>query len=842
MPFIIHALIFTLLKQLMNQRLPIQDVTEQIRNELGETSSLILQAPPGAGKSTVLPLELMDEPWLEGKKIIMLEPRRLAARSVAHRMAQLTGQKVGDRIGYRVRFDTKIGPNTQIEVVTEGILTRMMQSDNSLEGVGMVIFDEFHERSLQADLGLVMCRQIQEVLREDLRILIMSATLDLGTLQELLPEAPLVQSEGRQFPITYHHLPGPDRKSLVSTVVTAIRTALNDQEGDILTFLPGAGEIRRVADALQSIVHENTHVFPLFGDLPPAQQEAAILPSPEGKRKIVLATSIAETSLTIEGIRTVVDAGLARVPRFDAGSGMTRLETIEVTRDAADQRAGRAGRLGPGICYRLWEKGKHQYLTAHRSPEILHSDLASVVLELAQWGIQDVHTMNWPTTPPIPAVQQAITLLSGLNALEDGKITPWGKKLLKFPSHPRLAHLLIRGTNLGHGGLAADIAAVLDERDPLGWEAGADICRRLDALRDYRLKRKGQGERKVLSRIERVSKVWRQKLKVSPQNADPDPFLVGRLLAEAYPERIARKMDAESGRFRLFNSRAAFLKVEDPLCDYQWIAASKVDATLNKGRIFLGAPLDPNDLKDRFHTVETVEWKEGQLVAQSEERLGSLLVQHKKLKQVPKPRKAAVVMAAIKQTPKMLPWEKGAHQWQARVMSLRAWRPDEGWPEVGTEILLQSGTEWLQPYLTGINKADDLAKLALVDLLNPLLPWELNQKLSQLAPTHYTVPSGSKIRIEYFQDGRPPVLAVRLQEVFGLHDTPTINQGRNKVMVHLLSPAHRPVQVTQDLRSFWESTYAEVRKELRGRYLKHYWPEDPFTAEAVRGVKRKKKG
>ncbi|MCL4105912.1 UNVERIFIED_CONTAM: hypothetical protein GTU68_012550 [Idotea baltica] len=825
----------------MNQHLPIQDVIPEIKAGLAKAATLILQAPPGAGKSTVLPLELMDEPWLEGQKIIMLEPRRLAARSVAHRMAQLIGQKVGDRIGYRVRFDTKIGPKTQVEVVTEGILTRMMQSDNALEGIGMVIFDEFHERSLQADLGLVMCRQIQEVLREDLRILIMSATLDLDTLQRLFPEAPLVQSEGRQFPITYHHLPGPGQKSPVPAVVGAIRQALNDQEGDILTFLPGAGEIRRTAEALNSIVNENTHVFPLFGDLPPAQQEAAILPSPAGQRKIVLATSIAETSLTIEGIKTVVDAGLARVPRFDPGSGMTRLETVEVTRDAADQRAGRAGRLGPGVCYRLWEKGKHQYLTAHRSPEILHSDLASAVLELAQWGINDIHSLDWPSPPPIASVSQAITLLTGLQALENGKITSWGKKLLKFPSHPRLAHLLIRGTNLGHGGLAADIAAVLDERDPLGWDAGADVCRRLDALRDFRLRRMGPGDKKVLSRIERVSKVWRQKLKVNAQNSDPEAHLVGRLIAEAYPERIARKMDADSGRYRLFNSRAAFLKVEDPLSDYQWIAAATVDATLNKGRIFLGAPLDPFDLKGRFHSVETVEWKEGALVAQVEERLGTLVVRHQKLKQVPKPRKASVVMNAVQQTPKLLPWDDGASQWQARVMSLRAWRPEEGWPEVSTSTLMEKGSQWLQPYLGEINKAEDLAKLRLVDLLNPLLPWELNQELKKLAPTHFTVPSGSNIRIEYYIDGRPPVLAVRLQEVFGLHDTPAVNQGRNNVMVHLLSPARRPVQVTQDLRSFWETTYSEVRKELRGRYLKHYWPEDPFTAEATRGVKRKKK-
>lgn len=819
------------------------EVVSDLKLALSKENTVILQAPPGAGKSTVLPLELMDAPWLEGKKILMLEPRRLAARSVAQRMASLLGQSIAQQIGYRVRFDTKVGPRTQLEVVTEGILTRMMQEDNALEDVGMVIFDEFHERSIHADLGLVMCRQIQEVLREDLRILIMSATLNLDALTALCPDAPLIQSAGRQFPVDHIYLTSPSGNFVVGPMVQAIRQALKEQEGDILAFLPGAGEIRKIAEKLTGATGTDTEVYPLYGDLAFAKQEEAIRPSPAGRRKVVLATSIAETSLTIEGIKTVIDSGLARIPHFDPRSGLTRLETVEVTRDAADQRAGRAGRLGPGICYRLWEKGKHQYLQAHRKPEIMGADLSSLVLELANWGITDIPGLDWPTAPPPAALAQASGLLESIDALENSKITPWGKRLIRFPSHPRLAHLMLKGHALGVGALAADISAVLEERDPLGWEAGADICRRLDALRDYRNKSRGPGDRRALSRLERVSQIWQRKLKTQPMRKDPDPFMVGRLLAEAYPERIARKMDADTGRYRLFNSRPASLKKEDPLLDYDWVAAAHVDGGVTKGRIFLGAPFDPEDLAHRISEEKVVVWdkEKEQLVGRIERKLGSLLVSSRNNKDIDREVGASVICEAIRKEPSLLPWEEGADSWMARLGSLRHWRPDEGWPEINKQMLLDSMEEWLKPYLGKVTKAASLLKIDLVSLIAVRLPWELNQQFDRLTPTHIPVPSGSNIRLQYFEDGRSPVLAVRLQEVFGMLDTPSVNSGREKVMVHLLSPARRPVQVTQDLRSFWENTYAEVRKELRGRYLKHYWPEDPFTAQATSGIKKKKR-
>ncbi len=819
------------------------EVLPDLRLALQSRNTVILQAPPGAGKSTILPLELMEAAWLKGKKVLMLEPRRLAARSVAHRMAELLGQKIAESIGYRVRFDSKIGPKTKVEVVTEGILTRMMQDDNALEDIGLVIFDEFHERSIHADLGLVMCRQIQEVLREDLRILIMSATLNLEALTALCPEAPLIQSAGRQYPVDHIYLSGAQGHSVVGPMVTAIRQALKEQGGDLLAFLPGVGEIRRVAEKLAENSGENIDVFPLYGDLSFAQQDQAIQPSPSGRRKVVLATSIAETSLTIEGIRTVVDSGLARTPHFDPRSGLTRLETVEITLDAADQRAGRAGRLGPGVCYRLWEKGRHQYLQSHRKPEVMSADLSSLVLELANWGVRDIAGLNWPTVPPAAALAQAFELLEGLGAIENGNITPWGKQLIRFPSHPRLAHLLLKGNEMGAGALAADISAVLEERDPLGWEAGADICRRLDALRDFRNKARGPGDRRALARLEKVSQIWQRKLRVSPLKKDPDPYLVGQLLAEAYPERIARKMNADTARYRLWNSRPASLKKEDPLSDYDWVAAAQVDGGVTKGRIFLGAPLDPEDLAHRIKEEKVVLWdtEKSVLVSRIERKLGSLLVSEKSSKDFDKAEGAIVICDAIRKDHGLLPWDKGADEWLARLGSLRQWRPDEGWPEISRSSLIDSLEEWLQPYLGKISNGTELAKLDLVSLISVQLPWELSQQFDRLAPTRINVPSGSSIHLQYFEDGRPPVLAVRLQEVFGMLDTPSVNDGRQRVMIHLLSPARRPVQVTQDLRSFWENTYAEVRKELRGRYLKHYWPEDPMTAEATSRTKRKKK-
>lgn len=825
----------------MSSQLPITAVVPDIRRHLTASNAVILQAPPGAGKSTFLPLQLLDEPWLDGQKILLLEPRRLAARAVAHRLAELYGERVGETIGYRVRFETKVSRRTRLEVVTEGILTRMMQNDNALEGVGLVIFDEFHERSLDADLGLLLCRQIQEVLREEMRILVMSATLNFADLDAVLPDAPTVTSEGRQHPVALIYVPSTPGQRTAAHTASVVRQALREQDGDILVFLPGAGDIRRTAEYLDA-ADIGAEVHPLFGNLAFRDQDRALRPHPQGLRKVVLATAIAETSLTIEGITTVIDSGLARVPHFDPRSGLTRLETVEVTQDSAAQRAGRAGRLGPGVCYRLWEERRHQYLASNRKPEILTADLAPLVLELAAWGIQEADELPWPSPPPKKTFGMAGDLLESLGALENGKLTRRGKALLKLPTHPRFAHLLLQAEELGLLPLAADVVALLEERDPLCNHSSNDLSLRIDALRAHRRGDRGPGDPRALARVEKVSQVWRKKFKVPPLKNYPEAGQVGHLVALAYPDRVARRVQA-GGRYRLANRRRALVPTEDPLSDAEWLAVAHMDAGQEEGRIYLAAPVDPRDFTEEWTEKDTLRWdgKLEKLVAQRETRWRGLLVQSKPVKDIPPAQRVEALCAAVARSPELLPWDRAVSQWQARVMSLRQWRPEEDWPDVTTAKLATTVAEWLAPYLEGVRKKDDFDRLDLKSILNGLLPWPKPQELAQLAPERWQAPSGSQIRVEYFEDGRPPVLAVRLQEMFGCHDTPRVNGGRTTVMVHLLSPARRPVQVTQDLRNFWESTYAEVRKELRGRYSKHYWPEDPFTAEAIQGVRPKGK-
>lgn len=811
----------------------------EVQKHLNTQATLIVHAPPGAGKSTALPLDLLDAPWLAGQKILMLEPRRLAARAVAHRMAFLLGEKVGQRIGYRVRFDTKVSQDTRIEVLTEGILTRMLQQDNVLEGIGLIIFDEFHERSLQADLGLVLCRQIQEILREDLRILLMSATLDTSSLSQMLGNCPVVSSTGRQHPVDHYYLPAPAGTRLHTHVSRVVRTALRENPtGDLLVFLPGTGDIRRVHTLLEAL--EQAKVYPLYGDLPQSEQEKALLPDPGGHRKVVLATSIAETSLTIEGIRVVIDSGQSRVPRFDPRSGLTRLETVDVTQDAADQRAGRAGRLGPGTCYRLWSQGSHRYLATHRKPEILAADLAPLTLELAAWGVTDMAGLDWPTAPPPGALAQALELLAQLGALEAGRITARGKAMLRLPTHPRLAHMLLEGQAEGIGGIAADIAALLEGRDPLPRGVGADLRLRLDALRHARNGQRHAGDRKAIAAILRVTKVWQRILRINPPADAGHPMDAGWLLAAAFPERIARGIDPALGRFRLSNRRTAAVEQHDPLADEPWLGIAHLDAGQGEGRIFLAAPVDPELLLDRLSQHDVLQWdnRAGELLARREIRIGNLLLRSTPLKEISETERVRVLCAAIMDAPALLDWPKGVQTWQARVASLRHWRGAE-WPDLRQEKLLEDPATWLGAYLGKVRRKEDFQRLDMKSILLGMLPWELSSRLDKLAPTHLQVPSGSRIALQYFSDGRPPVLAVRLQEMFGQLDTPTINGGHTQVMVHLLSPARRPVQVTQDMRNFWENTYADVRKDLRGRYSKHYWPEDPFTAEAIQGVRRK---
>ena len=824
---------------------PVLKILSTLNVMLANQPVVILQAPPGAGKSTVLPLYIMNEPWLGGKKIVMLEPRRLAARSVAMRLASQLQEKAGQKIGYRIRFENKISAATQVEVVTEGILTRMLQSDIALEGVGLVIFDEFHERSLQADLSLSLCLQVQSIVRNDLRILIMSATLDGEVLSAKLNHAPVITSLGRQYPVVLKYFSYDVDAPIALRMIKAIHKAIEDEVGDILVFLPGAGEINRV----QSILDEEEIpllIHPLYGDLPFKKQQEAILPHPLGKRKIILATSIAETSLTIEGIQVVIDCGLSRVPKFDPRSGLTRLETIRVSKDSADQRAGRAGRLGPGVCYRLWSESIQTNLLPNRTPEILEADLAPLLLELGQWGVKDIQELTWITSPPSGAVSQAKVLLHQLGALEENKITPRGKEMLGLPTHPRIAHMLLEAKHSPQGkeylSLATDLAAVLEERDPLTKESGVDVVLRVEALRKYRDGQKVFADRGVLERIEKLASNWRKLLKADIQNTAIKDADVGRLLVAAYPERIAQQTDKHSERYKLANGRMVKLPQHDPLLRETWLCIAQLDMGKGEGKIFLAAVVNPSDLKILSQEKETVRWDDQRemVVGSIEKQIGSLVLERKPAIKISDEARLKILGDIIQSKGlKILGWGEDQETWQARVMSLRAWRPNDGWPNVCDEKLLESVNVWLPPFVNSITKQTELEKLDLLSILNRILPWELNNRLDALVPSHLKVPSGSMIQLNYFSDGSPPMVEVRLQEMFGLLETPTVNEGRNKVTLHLLSPGYKPVQVTQDLKSFWQTTYHEVRKTLRMRYPRHHWPEDPFTAEAVRGAKKR---
>jgi ATP-dependent helicase HrpB len=818
---------------------PVLEILSTLKQVLSTHPIVILQAPPGAGKSTILPLELRKETWLADKKIIILEPRRLAARAVATRMAMLLDENPGDTIGFRIRFESIISDKTKIEVVTEGILTRMIQTDNALEGVGLILFDEFHERSLQADLALALSLQVQQIVRPDLKILIMSATLDGEKLSTTLGNAPLVTSTGRQFPVEHRYLSADQDAPIAIRMARAIIRAWRECKGDILAFLPGAGEISKTEQLLKEELQEAS-IHPLFGDLPFKKQQEAIMPNATGKRKIVLATAIAETSLTIEGITVVIDCGYTRSPRFDPRSGLTRLETIRVSKDAADQRAGRAGRLGPGICYRLWNEATNVNLLPNRTPEIMEADLAPLALELCQWGMNELNELRWLTVPPKGAWSQAIELLVQLNALKDGRITERGKKLLLLPTHPRIAHLLLEAEN--EAALATDVAALLEERDPLVKNASADLTLRVELLRKWRSGEWVATDKNKLERIEKLAATWRRILRVEVDNSIPNGYDVGNLLVAAYPERVAKQMAKNSERYKLANGRIAKLPPHDPLVHHHWLSIAQLDAGSGEGKIFLAAPVQPDtllSLAQQFHSIQW-DYERGMIVGATEKRMGTLVLETKPLQQMDTEAKVNVLCGTIiKEGLKMIGWDEPQTEWQARVLSLKKWRPEEAWPNVSDEQLVKNITEWLAPYLNHVNRKADLLKLDLNAILSGMLPWELANKVDKLAPAKVEVPSGSFIKLHYFGNGQLPVMEVRLQEVFGLTETPTINEGRTSVIMHLLSPGYKPVQVTQDLRSFWQTTYHDVRKELRMRYPKHSWPEDPWTAQAVRGARRK---
>ncbi|WP_291426233.1 ATP-dependent helicase HrpB [Deinococcus sp.] len=845
---------------LTTSALPIAEVVPELKAALARHPLVVLQAPPGAGKSTALPLELLAEDWLAGQKIIMLQPRRLAARAVAARLAAGLGGPVGETVGYRVRFDSRVSARTRLEVVTEGLLTRRLQRDPELSGVGLVILDEFHERSLNADLALALLREVQSALRDDLRVLVMSATLDPALPGRL--EAPLVESQGRAFPVEIRYLAADPVGRVEDQVAQAVRRALEADEGDILAFLPGVREIRGVQARLADV---DALVLPLYGDLPVSEQALALAPDPDGRRKVVLATSIAETSLTIDGVRVVIDGGLSRQQVFDAGTGLTRMVTGRVTRDAATQRAGRAGRTAPGVAYRLWSERTQPLLPAARPPEIQEADLAPLVLELAQWGSPDPASLAWLDAPPPARVDSARTVLRELSALDDaGRVTAQGQRLLDFPTHPRLAHLLAGGPDPA---LAADVAAVLEERDPLPPGSGSDLSERVAALRAWR----GGGrvvngaDVTVLGRIERLSRQWRTLLKVQADHRQPDPYATGELIALAYPERVALAREQVAGRPRgrylLAGGQGAALPEGDALAGAAALAVAHLDAASvqtgsrhgdsrhgdsrygqAEGRIFLAAPLDPAWLAARAYWQGVVRWdsRTGTLLAQQERRVGALVLDTRPLKDLPAGQRVAALAHAVRSEGlHLLNFSPEAAQLRARVQSLRHWRGEDVWPDFSDAGLLGTLETWLGPLLEGVRTREDLGKLNLLPALQAQLTWPLPQQLDELAPTHLSVPTGSRIRLDYRVGGEAPILAVKLQELFGLADTPTVNGGRTPVLLHLLSPAGRPVQVTQNLRSFWDSSYFEVRRELRGRYPKHPWPDDPWTHAPVKGTRKR---
>ncbi|MBF4208701.1 ATP-dependent helicase HrpB [Pseudomonas donghuensis] len=838
--------------------LPIDAVLPALREALGQRHEAVLEAPPGAGKTTRVPLALLDEPWLAGQRILMLEPRRLAARAAAERLASELGEQVGQTVGYRIRLDSKVGPNTRIEVVTEGILTRRLQADPALDGVGLLIFDEFHERSLDADLALALSLNGRELLRDEppLKILLMSATLEGERLSSLLDDAPVVSSEGRMYPVDVRWgRPFQPGEFIEPRVVDTVLQAITDESGSVLVFLPGQAEIRRVHQALQDALGERRDILlcPLHGELDLNAQRAAIDTPPAGLRKVVLATNIAETSLTIDGVRVVVDAGLARVPRFDPGSGMTRLDTQRISRASATQRAGRAGRLEPGVCYRLWSEAQHEQLAAYGAAEILQADLAGLALQLSRWGVAP-EQLRWLDQPPAAAYGQALDLLQRLGAFKadsQDSLSIHGQAMAELPAHPRIAHLLLRGQDLGLADRACDVAALLGERDILRG-GGADLHNRLALLSgETRAAKGGQGG---VQRARQLARQYRGYLrgKATSAVADPDHSRwLGALLALAYPDRVAQQRRAGGAEYRLANGRAALFGEADALMKHPWLVIADLGSRQGQReeRIYLAADFDPalfdGVLAEQVRSLDILDWdeRENVLRAERQRKVGELVLSREPLTGLDEDARARALLELVRRKGlELLSWTPELRQWQARVALLRqldlATQGESQWPDLSDAALLASLGDWLQPYLGKVTRLSHFAQLDLSSILRNLLPWPLPQRLDEWAPVHLSVPSGSNIRLDYSET--PPILAVRLQELFGLAETPRIAQGRQQVLLHLLSPARRPVQVTQDLANFWRSTYAEVKKDLKGRYPKHYWPDDPLVAEATARAKPRK--
>ena len=828
--------------------LPIGAVLPELKAALDRAGAAVLEAPPGAGKTTLVPLALLDAPWLRGQKLVMLEPRRLAARAAARRMAQMLGEDVGDTVGFRTRLETRVSKKTRIEVITEGILPRMLQSDASLEGIGAVIFDEYHERSLDADLGLALTLETKRYLREELRLLVMSATLDGERIAALL-DAPRVTSAGRSFPIELRYLDRPPQNRVEAGVASAILRATEDHEGSILVFLPGGAEIRRV-ERLLGDLGRNTIVAPLYGDLPPQAQDAALSPAPTGKRKIVLATSIAETSLTIEGIRIVIDGGLARGPHFDPASGMTRLITTRVSQAAAAQRAGRAGRLAPGVAYRLWPEREQTQLAAYAPPEIREADLAPLLLTLAASGNSDPAALSWLDPPPTPALAQARTLLMELGALSaDGRITREGEAMAALPLHPRLAHMALRAKERGQGRLAAAIAALLMERDIVRTSPQArdvDLRLRVELLAEKNAARDlPAGMSLDRGGVQRVRDAARQIGRALGLSSDEsfDAAETGSVLALAFPDRIAQARGA-TGQFRLASGGGAELPVSDALAKQEFLAVAELDGDRKTARIFLAAPLARADIEedfaDRIVASDIIEWdaQSETVLARRQRKLDALVLEDQVLRDAPPEQVIGALLTGIRALGlAALPWSHEADSFRRRVEFLRR-TLGENWPDFSDAALLVTIEDWLAPYLSGFMRRTQFGQIDLAGALAAQLEYAQRRQLDTLAPSHVAVPSGSRIAIDY-GEGEVPVLAVKLQEMFGATATPAIAQGKVPLLVHLLSPAGRPLAVTRDLAGFWKNAYPQVRGEMRGRYPKHPWPDDPLAAPPTKRTKQR---
>ena len=849
--------------------LPVEKILPQLCAFLRKGGSVILKAPPGAGKTTLVPLALLKEPWLKNGKIIVLEPRRLAARSAAYRMSELLNETVGKTVGYRTRTDSKISRDTKIEVVTEGIFSRQILANPELDNVAAVIFDEFHERSIHTDLGLALALDARTILRDDLKIIIMSATLDPEKISPLFENPQVLTCEGRMFEVKTESIPKHPRERLEDIAVRAVAKAISSGPGSILCFLPGIGEIRRVEEKIRSgmILPDNTILCPLYGDLDKKEQDAAIRPAPLGKRKIVLATSIAESSITIGSITVVIDSGLSRKSVFDPRTGMSHLETVRVSKASADQRRGRAGRTAPGTCYRLWADNENSLMPDYDIPEILESDLANLALFLADWGVTDASKLKWLDLPPSAEFAQSVELLKNLGALDiNGKITRHGKKMIAAGTHPRLANMNLQGSARSIGSLACDIAAILEERDFIKFSGGrrdSDIRTRLRALREGRafspkapfLKDSFSDgsashpyheniDNSAKSRVKTLSDDFRQRLGIAFRECDTET--AGILVGFAYPDRIAKRREGNNPIYLLSCGRSAKFAEPESISKEELLAIAELDDRDKDPKIILAAPVTRRDLDIYFgemiSTVEKVEWddKSGAVIASGRRMLGKIILEEYPLKNPDTSKISDAISKGIKTRGiSCLCWNDESENLRRRIEFAATIDGKDGWPDTSDNALLENLDEWLRPFLNGIRKLEDMKRINLKEALEGMLGWKLKEKLEKLVPARLKVASGSMIKLNY-TEGKGPILEVKVQELFGTKEHPRIFNGKIPVLIRILSPSMRPVQTTSDLVGFWNGSYQLVKKDLKGRYPKHYWPENPMESPACGGARPKR--